>query len=82
MNVVPGGVRSNISQHMLANFSLPVDLLYSEFLPNIMKQFNVSQTKNSMPTAAFAKAVSKALRKRPPLCFSMGGNSTIFAIFR
>ncbi|KAE9391101.1 oxidoreductase [Gymnopus androsaceus JB14] len=83
MNVVPGSVRSSIAQNMSTSFNLPADSLYSQFLPNIMKRINASQTENSMPTAAFAKAVvSKSLRKRPPLRFSAGGNSTIFAIFR
>jgi 1-acylglycerone phosphate reductase len=83
MNVVPGSVVSRISSNMAQSFSLPENSLYSAFLPNILKRIKASQTENSMPTAKFANlVVSKALSKRPPLRFTAGGNSTIFAIFR
>ncbi|KAJ3728120.1 oxidoreductase [Lentinula guzmanii] len=83
MNVVPGSVRSNIAKNMTKNFELPENSLYSAFVPNIIKRINASQSEHSMPTAEFAKAVvSKALSKNPPLRFTAGGNSTIFAIFR
>ncbi|KAJ3760556.1 oxidoreductase [Lentinula raphanica] len=83
MNVVPGSVRSNISNNMTENFELPEGSLYSAFLPNIIKRIHASQTERSMPTADFARAVvNKALSKKPPLRFTAGGNSTIFAIFR
>ncbi|KAH7870829.1 oxidoreductase [Lentinula edodes] len=83
MNVVPGSVRSNIANNMTQKFVLPENSLYSAFIPNIMKRINASQTEHSMPAAKFAKAVvSKALSRKPPLRFTAGGNSTIFAIFR
>ncbi|KAF9076052.1 oxidoreductase [Rhodocollybia butyracea] len=83
MNVVPGSVRSNISTNMTQNFTLPENSLYLDFLPNIIKRINASQTGNSMPTETFAKlVVSRALSKRPPLRFTAGGNSMIFSFFR
>ncbi|KAJ4472694.1 oxidoreductase [Lentinula lateritia] len=83
MNVVPGSVQSNIANNMTQKFVLPENSLYSAFIPNIMKRINASQTEHSMPAAKFAKAVvSKALSRKPPLRFTVGGNSTIFTIFR
>jgi len=83
MNVVPGSVRSNISNNMTDKFSLPEDSLYSQFIPNIIKRINASQTQDSMPTAQFAKAVvSKALSKTPPVRFAAGGKTFIFNMFR
>ncbi|KAG5644599.1 hypothetical protein DXG03_008077 [Asterophora parasitica] len=83
LHIAPGGIQSNISASGSSRFSLPEGSLYSAFIPNIMKRINASQAPGSMPTDAFARAVvEKALRKNPPLYFSTGANSGLFAFLR
>ncbi|KAI0073942.1 NAD(P)-binding protein [Panus rudis PR-1116 ss-1] len=82
--VSPGAVRSNISANQQATFHLPEDTIYKDYIPQIMRRISASQSSsNTMPTDEFARRVVQAvIKKNPPRYMSLGGNSTMFALFK
>ncbi|KAK0500590.1 oxidoreductase [Armillaria luteobubalina] len=83
MHVAPGSVTSNFAKNQEKWFSLPVNSLYTAFLPNIMERMHASQTKSSMSNEEFSKRiVDQALAKSPPSYISVGGNAFLFWVFK
>ncbi|KAJ6575349.1 oxidoreductase [Mycena capillaripes] len=85
MYIAPGSVRSNISSNQAARFrpSLPDTSRYTAFLPNIIQRMNASQGANALPAEEFARqVVRRVLQKNPPSFMTLGGNSTVFTLFR
>ncbi|PBK76720.1 oxidoreductase [Armillaria solidipes] len=83
MHVAPGSVTSNFAKNQEKWFTLPVNSLYTAFLPNIMERMHASQTKSSMSNEEFSKRiVDQALAKPPPSYISVGGNAFLFWVFK
>ncbi|EOA14408.1 hypothetical protein CARUB_v10027608mg [Capsella rubella] len=82
INIVPGGIQSNIANSGLTSFNnLPELKLYKPFEEAIRERVFLSQNIKPIPTEEFAKqTVSVVLRKNPPAWFSTGRLSTVMAI--
>ncbi|XP_010444500.1 PREDICTED: NADPH-dependent 1-acyldihydroxyacetone phosphate reductase-like [Camelina sativa] len=82
INIVPGGIQSNIANSGLSSFnSLPELKLYKPFEEAIRERMFLSQNIKPIPTETFAKqTVSVVLKKNPPAWFSTGRLSTVMAI--
>lgn len=82
INIVPGGIQSNIADSAISSFNkLPELKLYKPFEEAIRERAFLSQNIKPMPTETFAKeTVSVVLKKNPPAWFSTGRLSTVMAI--
>jgi len=80
VHISAGSVRSNIVNNV--QFKLPEDSIYAPWVDGIYRRINASQGPNALPTEVFAKKVVSAVtRSSPPRYISLGGNSTLFAVF-
>ncbi|KFK28203.1 hypothetical protein AALP_AA8G485700 [Arabis alpina] len=82
INIVPGGIQSNIADSAISSFNnLPELKLYKPFEQAIRERAFLSQNIKPIPAETFAKqTVSVVLRKNPPAWFSTGRLSTVMAI--
>ncbi|KAG7535545.1 Short-chain dehydrogenase/reductase SDR [Arabidopsis thaliana x Arabidopsis arenosa] len=82
INIVPGGIQSNIANSGISSFNnLPELKLYKPFKGAIRERAFLSQNIKPIPTETFAKeTVSVVLRKNPPAWYSTGRLSTVMAI--
>lgn len=82
INIVPGGIQSNIANSGISSFNnLPELKLYKPFEEAIRERALLSQNIKPIPTETFAKqTVSVVLKKNPPAWFSTGRLSTVMAI--
>lgn len=82
INVVPGGIISNIANAAIASYNrMPELKLYKPFEAAIRARAYSSQGSKSTPSDEFAKrAVAAVLKKNPSAWFSFGRYSTILAI--
>ncbi|KAL1190984.1 11-beta-hydroxysteroid dehydrogenase A [Cardamine amara subsp. amara] len=82
INIVPGGIQSNIANSGISSFNnLPELKLYKPFEEAIRERAFLSQNIKPIPTETFAKqTVSVVLKKNPPAWFSTGRLSTVMAI--
>ncbi|KFK25300.1 hypothetical protein AALP_AA8G094600 [Arabis alpina] len=82
INVVPGGIRTNIATSAVANFNkLPELKLYKPYEEVIRERAFLSQRMRPTPVETFAKdTVAVVLKKNPPAWFSSGRYSTFMAI--
>jgi len=82
MNVAPGSVRSNIASNA-AGFSLSPTSRYADFLPDMVRRMNSSQTPNAMPAEQFARRiVGAALSRNPPTHMTLGGFAWAYKLLR
>lgn len=85
LHVAPGAVKSNISNNGAAQFSLPENSLWKEYLPDMIRRINASQGPKAMPNEAFAKrVVDKALNKSNSFYnyMTLGGQAFVFSILK
>ncbi|KAH9486548.1 Short-chain dehydrogenase cctT [Psilocybe cubensis] len=83
LHVAPGAVQSNIANNGASRFSLEPGSLYTDYMSDILRRISSSQGPNSMPSQVFArKVVGNALRKSPPRYMTLGGNATLFKVFK
>lgn len=83
LHVAPGAVKSNIATNGVSRFNLQPGTLYADFAAMVHKRIASSQGSNSIPSQVFAqKVVASALRKSPPRYMTLGGNATLFKIFK
>ncbi|AED98017.1 unnamed protein product [Arabidopsis thaliana] len=82
INIVPGGIQSNIANSGISSFNnLPELKLYKPFEDAIRERAFLSQNIKPIPTETFAKeTVSVVLKKNPPAWYSTGRLSTVMAI--
>ncbi|XP_010422903.1 PREDICTED: NADPH-dependent 1-acyldihydroxyacetone phosphate reductase-like [Camelina sativa] len=82
INVVPGGVRTNIANTAVASFNkMPELKLYKPYEEAIRERAFISQRMKPTPAETFAKdIVAAVLKKNPPAWFSSGRYSTLMAI--
>ncbi|XP_024007437.1 NADPH-dependent 1-acyldihydroxyacetone phosphate reductase [Eutrema salsugineum] len=82
INIVPGGIKSNIADSAITSFNnLPELKLYKPFQESIRERAFLSQNIKPIPAETFAKeTVSVVLKKNPPAWFSTGRLSTVMAI--
>ncbi|VVB18097.1 unnamed protein product [Arabis nemorensis] len=82
INIVPGGIQSNIADSAISSFNnLPELKLYKPFEAAIRERAFLSQNIKPIPAETFAKqTVSVVLKKNPPAWFSTGRLSTVMAI--
>ncbi|XP_010546402.1 PREDICTED: NADPH-dependent 1-acyldihydroxyacetone phosphate reductase [Tarenaya hassleriana] len=82
INVVPGGIRSNIANSAVSTFNrMPELKLYKPFEESIRERAFLSQKINPTPAETFAKdTVAVVLKKNPPPWFSSGRYSTVMAV--
>ncbi|CAN8251551.1 unnamed protein product [Cochlearia groenlandica] len=82
INIVPGGIQSNIADSGISSFEkLPELKLYKPFQEAIRERAFLSQNIKPIPAETFAKqTVSVVLKKNPPAWFSTGRLSTVMAI--
>ncbi|CAN7024016.1 unnamed protein product [Brassica rapa subsp. trilocularis] len=82
INIVPGGIQSNIADSAITSFNnLPELKLYKPFQESIRQRAFLSQNIKPTPAETFAKeTVSVVLKKNPPAWFSTGRLSTVMAI--
>ncbi|CAA7034723.1 unnamed protein product [Microthlaspi erraticum] len=82
INIVPGGIQSNIADSAISSFNkLPELKLYKPFEEAIRERAFLSQNIKPLPTETFAKeTVSVVMKKNPPAWFSTGRLSTVMAI--
>ncbi|CAN8236840.1 unnamed protein product [Cochlearia groenlandica] len=82
INVVPGGIRTNIANSALSTFNkMPELKLYKPYEEVIRERAFMSQRNKPTPVETFAKdTVAVVLKKNPPAWFSSGRYSTLFAI--
>jgi len=82
MNIAPGSVRSNIASNA-TGFSLSSTSRYTDFLPDMVRRMNSSQTRNAMPADQFArKVVGAALSRNPPTHMTVGGSAWVYKLLR
>jgi short-subunit dehydrogenase len=83
MLVLPGSVKSNLSNNQASLYTFPPNSLYAGYLDNIIARIHASQGRNSMATDEFAKqVVRKALGGSPPSHIRLGGNVLLFSILK
>nr|VDD18767.1 unnamed protein product [Brassica oleracea] len=82
IDVVPGGIRSNLSNSAVAVFKKWPELkLYKPYEEAIIERAFFFQRRKPTPTETFAKdTVAAVLKKNPPAWFSSGRYSTFMAI--
>ncbi|CAG7896239.1 unnamed protein product [Brassica rapa] len=82
INIVPGGIQSNISDSGISSFDkLPELKLYKSFQEAIRERAFLSQNVKPIPAETFAKeVVSVVLKEHPPAWYSTGRLSTVAAI--
>lgn len=82
INVVPGGIRTNIANSAVATFNkMPELKLYKPYEEAIRERAFLSQRMKPTPAEIFAKdTVAAVLKKNPPAWFSSGRYSTLMAI--
>ncbi|KAF8089338.1 hypothetical protein N665_0509s0007 [Sinapis alba] len=82
INIVPGGIQSNIAESGISSFNqLPELKLYKPFQEAIRERAFLSQNVKPIPAETFAKeVVSVVLKEHPPAWYSTGRLSTIAAI--
>ncbi|XP_010491655.1 PREDICTED: NADPH-dependent 1-acyldihydroxyacetone phosphate reductase-like [Camelina sativa] len=82
VNVVPGGIRTNIANTAVANLNkMPELKLYKPYEEAIIERAFISQRMKPIPAETFAKdIVAAVLKKNPPAWFSSGRHSTLMAI--
>ncbi|XP_031399132.1 short-chain dehydrogenase ptmH isoform X2 [Punica granatum] len=82
INIVPGGIKSNIANSAVASYNrMPEWKLYKPYEAVIRARASMSQGMKSTPTDEFAKeAVARILQNNPPAWFTYGRYSTIFRI--
>lgn len=82
INIVPGGIQSNISDSGISSFNkLPELKLYKPFQEAIRERAFLSQNVKPIPAETFAKeVVSVVLKEHPPAWYSTGRLSTVAAI--
>ncbi|XP_010453025.1 PREDICTED: NADPH-dependent 1-acyldihydroxyacetone phosphate reductase-like [Camelina sativa] len=82
INVVPGGVRTNIANTAVASFNkMPELKLYKPYEEAIRERAFISQRMKPTPAETFAKdIVAAVLKKNPPAWFSSGRYSILMAI--
>jgi len=83
VHVSPGGIRSEIGNKLLSTLSLSPDSFYTGWMDSMIRRIELSQTSRSMPSEVFARRVVKAvLKPRPPRYMTLGGGSTVWAMFQ
>ncbi|KAJ7511704.1 NAD-P-binding protein [Mycena galericulata] len=83
MLVCPGGIKTNVAQNASTRFELAPDSLYKPYLAKILTRLWTSQIPTSLSAEEFAKEVAdKAEAPNPPFYWTMGSNSTTFAIMK
>lgn len=82
INVVPGGIRTNIANSAVATFNkMPELKLYKPYEEAIRERAFISQRMKPTPAETFAKdTVAAVLKKNPPAWFSSGRYSTLMAV--
>ncbi|KAF2563232.1 hypothetical protein F2Q70_00014172 [Brassica cretica] len=82
IDVVPGGIRSNLANSAVAVFKKWPELkLYKPYEEAIIERAFFFQRRKPTPTETFAKdTVAAVLKKKPPAWFSSGRYSTFMAI--
>ncbi|KAL0680788.1 hypothetical protein Bca4012_047635 [Brassica carinata] len=82
IDVVPGGIRSNLANSAVAVFKKWPELkLYKPYEEAIIERAFFFQRRKPTPTETFAKdTVAAVLKKNPPAWFSSGRYSTFMAI--
>ncbi|KAK4777158.1 hypothetical protein SAY86_005846 [Trapa natans] len=82
VNIVPGGIRSNIANSAIASYSrMPEWKLYKPYQAQIRARASMSQEMKATHTEEFAKeAVARILQRNPPAWFSYGRYSTVFSV--
>lgn len=82
INVVPGGIRTNIANSAVATFNkMPELKLYKPYEEAIRERAFISQRMNPTPAETFARdTVAAVLKKNPPAWFSSGRYSTLMAV--
>ncbi|XP_010422901.1 PREDICTED: NADPH-dependent 1-acyldihydroxyacetone phosphate reductase-like [Camelina sativa] len=82
INVVPGGIRTNIASSAVAAFNkMPELKLYKPYEEAIRERAFASQRMKPTPADTFARdTVAAVLKKNPPAWFSSGRYSTLMAI--
>ena len=78
-----GGVRTNITNNMIARFAIPPTTLYAPYEEAIREEFNPQRMEPwAMPREEFAKAVAeKSLAKKPARELWVGAGLTSMRIF-
>jgi len=80
MLVVPGAVKSNITNNM-AGYEVPPDSLFRQFTQIVRKRIEVSQGDSALSAEEFSRqVVSRVLTTNPPEYMTLGGLSTAFAV--
>jgi len=82
INVVPGGIRTNIANSAVATFNkMPELKLFKPYEEAIRERAFISQRMKPTPAETFARdTVAVVLKKNPPAWFSSGRYSTLMAI--
>lgn len=82
INVVPGGIRTNIANSAVATFNkMPELKLFKPYEEAIRERAFISQRMKPTPAETFARdTVAVVLKKNPPAWFSSGRYSTLMAV--